>query len=378
MKYLMALVCVMFWAGSSSAMTLEERLALDLSSYVVVDRNAGFFDVDARRQYLEGTDSEMLGQQIGELSAGQSCQKLLKIPVPQGEIHIPNFYQDNQGWRESVRPFRAFENAVSGLSASHLVSADPYHRDCLIDLLSHWAQKDALTQFFGSIDNNQGWFQIESALFAAALAFSVVREGETDRISDIEQIDDWFVRAATSHLSQPGQPNGTCCNNHFYRRALYAAMIGVMTGDNELFQIGVSAIYSAVSGATQSGALPLEMVRGERAAHYQNFAVMYLVMIANIVERQGYQMYDLNIDGRTLQDLIDFDLAAISDPSTVAELSGNREQWLGYLEQNQYFAWMEIYLSERPEQEIDSFLGPYRPVYNSSLGGHLTLFFYRP
>ena len=371
-------VCLALLASPGAALTAEERQALDLGRYHITDPAAGYFDREARRTYLATTSDPILLAALDHLAFGQSCTDVLAQPVMSGEVRLPGYYIDNEAWREAVKPFAAFEDTVTGLAASEFVRADGYAGNCLVDVLLRWARADALTRFPTPDDDRQGWYQIESMLFAAGLALMNVRDTLPDRTADIAEIDRWLKRAADIHWSYPGQPNGTCCNNHFYRRALYRTVIGIQTGNDEMFRDGISAIYSALDEATPEGALPLEMKRGERAAHYQNFALMNLMMIAELAERQGYKVHEIEVNGKTLQTLIDFDLAAIETPETVAPFAGAREQWRSYLAQGQYFGWLEPYLARTGDPRAAAILAPLRPVENRSLGGPMTLYFYTP
>ncbi|MEZ5836732.1 MAG: alginate lyase family protein [Geminicoccaceae bacterium] len=78
--------------------------------------------------------------------------------------------------------------------------------------------------------------------------------------SQERKIDAWLNRISRNHIGIEGGSQ-SCCNNHFYRRALHAAVIGILTSDDDLFRFGVSAIYSAVSELTADGTLPREFRR---------------------------------------------------------------------------------------------------------------------
>ncbi len=344
--------------------------------YQVRDPLAGYFDLAERRQIMHDLPNLIITQARLRAMRAPDCTQVKLIPVQNQTITIPSFYADNAAWREAVKPFRNFEDAVSGLAAANLVAPDRRYADCLIDLLTDWARRDALAKFNYSSKYKQGWFQVESTLFAVGHALAAVRPDVLHREDELSVIDAWLLRVARSHFSYPGALAGTCCNNHFYRRALYAASIGVMTGDDRLFSDGVGAIHSALIEATPEGALPLEMARGELAGHYQNFAVMYLVMIAEIAERQGYPVWNLQIDGKSLHTLVDFNNKIIADPNVVLRYSGAKEVSLRYREDMQYFAWYEIYLARFRNAEMGAWVASSRPLYNRSLGGHLTAYFY--
>lgn len=346
------------------------------SSYKVRDPLAGYFDLEARRKLLGGSSNAKLTKLRRAIAKGPSCAQVNSIPIQNKAISLPTFYGDNAGWRKSVRPFWDIENAVSKLAAANLVAADRRYSDCLINLLLAWAQQNALTEFSISDANKQSWFQIEATLFAMALALAAIRPDVQGQDDKLRVIDAWLHRVATKHFSVEGGDGGTCCNNHFYRRALYATIIGVMTRDDDLFQVGPRALHSALSGASAEGALPLEMKRGERAAHYQNYALMYLAMIAQIVERQGYSVWGLEVDGKSLHTLVHFNNGLLANPGSVTKYSGNPDVYLKFHEDSQYFAWFEIYLAQFRNAQMEAWIAPRRPLYNRSLGGHLSAYFY--
>lgn len=360
-------------AGCGAAVHAPKPLA----GYRVRDPLAGYFDLGARRRFLRASSDPLLVDLRTRIARAPDCDAVLRIPVQDSRITLPTFYGDNAGWRTAVRPFWAIEDAVSDLAAANLVAPDRRHADCLVRLMLHWARRNALSEFHFSDDNKQAWYQIESTLFAFALALAAIRPDVQDRHRDLKTIDAWLERVARHHFAIPGQEGGTCCNNHFYRRALYATIIGVMVRDDALFGTGMRAITMALSEATPEGALPLEMKRGPRAAHYQNYALMYLAMMAQITERQGYAAWDRKIDGKSLHTLVKFNNQLLANPAAVTRFSGSREVILKFHKDPQYFAWFELYLSRYRSPAMEAWVAQRRPLYNRSLGGHLTAYFHR-
>lgn len=370
------MVCLL--AGPVWALTYAERIALDLSAYRVTDPDAGYFDVAERRDYLRHVQSEMMRIEVSDLRMGRACRDVLDLPMIDHRAVVPGFYEDPINWREVARPYLAFEQGVHELAAAQLVADDRYHADCLIDVFLQWADANAFEDFHFTKARRQAWYQIESPIFAAAMALSTVRPFVKDRMEDLAIVENWLLRVARKHASIPGSNHGTCCNNHFYRRALYGAMVGVLTGDDQLFQFGVSAVHSALAGAEPDGALPLEMQRGYLAAHYQNYALMYLIWIAQIADRQGYDLYALEVDGVTLHTLVDFNVAILEDLRALEPHVDTPDQKLTYQQDDQYFAWFELYLSKFPRDDMEEMIAIRRPLYNRSAGGHTTLIYYRP
>ena len=364
-------------AGCSVSNVPDDPMASRLAAFHVRDPGAGYVDSGYRRKILRVSRDPVLMALRDTLLKGVDCHEISKIPVQDGQITLPTFYGDNAGWRQAVKPFWAIERAVAKLASANLVAPDRRFADCLISVLLKWARRDAMMDFTFENKNKQAWFQIEATLFTMALALSAVRRDVPHRSADLEFIDDWLVRTAYNHYAIKGGEGGTCCNNHFYRRALYATIIGVMAQDDFLFRQGVKAVLTALDGALPDGALPLEMARGDRAAHYQNYALNYLVPIAQIIERQGYPVWNMSFGGSSLHALIAFNNSVLMNPETVLQHANTQEIYLDYLEDDQYFAWFEIYLSKFRSAFMETWAARRRPLFNRTLGGNLTAFFYR-
>ena len=355
----------------------KERSELDLSGYRVTDPSAGFFDVDERRQWLQQTSSPMIRAEVSGLSIGMSCRSVLELPVINEKFSLPGFYPQPDSWRLAAEPLFKFEDAISKLSGHYVVSGDDYYADCLSRVLDRWAENEGFLHFEYKPVSPQAWFGVESSLFAAGFAYATVRSHlhatDPDRARRIEA---WLRKASERHISFKTTAL-SCCNNHFYRRALHATVIGIVTEDDDLFRYGVSALYSALHEMNPDGSLPRELLRGSRLIHYQNYAVLYLVTIMELVERQGYPIYELEVGGHTIHDAVEFDLDALENPEGVGRRTGTIQD-LWFMEDPQYFGWMELYGKRFPSERIDRLARTRRPIYNRSAGGFLTLYFYRP
>jgi poly(beta-D-mannuronate) lyase len=67
----------------------------------------------------------------------------------------------------------------------------------------------------------------------------------------------------------------------------------------------------------------------------------------------------------------------LDDPTRLGDLAPPGQD-LHFLEDDQYFTWMEIYLSRFDAPRIARWLAAHRPIYNRSAGGHITLYFWDP
>lgn len=374
---LAAALLVAIQPGGALAFLLpEERAQFDMSGYAVRDRDASFVDVPARMELLRATDDPLLALLKDRLEMGVSCAAYKASPILADTITVPAFYDNPDQWRIATEPLLAFEEMMSQLSGSWIATGDPYFANCLVDILEAWAKADALHDFKFSKARSQAWYAIESMIFSAALAFSTVT-GEVDIAPERrETIDAWFNRIARHHFTREGAMP-SCCNNHFYRRSLYMTIVGVVTGDDEMFQTGLEAPIAALHDLDENGSLRLAMQRGWRALHYQNYSLLYLVTTMQVAHRQGYDLFTHEVNGRTFADAVRFLMLAMADPYNVDGLPPG-EQDMSFTNDNQYFSWMEIWLSHFDDPKMERFVRLHRPVYNRGAGGHATLLFKNP
>lgn len=361
----------------SDTLSSDERMALDLSEYRVTDPDAGYFDAKARMTQLQQTDNTMLLQLIDELRLGLSCRQKLSADPITTRGAIPGYYPNPEAWALATGPIFDFEDSVSNLAGTFVISGDTYYAQCLVHYLHGWAEAKALTDFVYDSARPQAWFASESMLFAAAMGYSIVRpfvEGLEEERAEVEQ---WMHGLALQHSAIAGHPENSCCNNHLYRRALYASMIGVLVEDDDLFRFGVRAIFSALHDMTEDGALPLEVSRGRRATHYQNYALSYLITNMQVIHRQGYDIFDLEYANSSVHEAVDYLFRILEDPAALGDVAP-LDQYAGFLRDPQYFTWMEIYLSHFDHQKMSSLVGRTRPTYNRSAGGYITLYFMDP
>ena len=125
----------------------------------------------------------------------------------------------------------------------------------------------------------------------------------------------------------------------------------------------------------KDGSFPYEMDRGKRALHYQNFAVLPLVYIAEIASRQGYNLYDLRINGKDLHLAINFLMKGINNIEIIKKKTGyDQDTSFVYKMLN----WMEPYFQRFRNEGIETLLEQCRPIYHRWSGGNSTLYFYNP
>ncbi len=345
-------------------------VAGDLASYRVTDPNASFFAVDQRRN---GSWPDSRTVALATPLAANGCpRQSLARPIDYF-VTIPAFYQDREGWREANAPFFAFEAQVTGFAANYVRTGEPGQAHCLVHLLSSWADRRALLAFDYEGNHGQAWYAIQWATATAGLAYSIVRSEPSLSDQERQEVEDWLAAVVAKQIGYPGNPI-SCCNNHYYWRGLQAAIVGVVTGNDRLFRYGIRAYQAALKSMNPDGSLRHEMDRGKRALHYQNFAILPLVFIAEIAARQGYDLYGMAIDGRDIHLAVGFLLQAMEDPTVLRRYTSD-EQDLRFIDRRDELNWLEPYHRRFSEPVIARWLTRLRPLSHNWTGGPGTLYF---
>ena len=354
--------------------SIEEEYNVD---FKVMDSNASYFDVQERMTFIQKHNMSNW-MSTAWYMFGYDCSKL---PMPKPVDYylvMPAFYKNRAGWRKANDPLEIFEHHVTHMAELYVTTANNSYAKCLTNVLSEWAEKGSLLSFDYEGNSKQAWFAIEWTTTSAAMAYSIIKDNPSIGSEIKHKIEIWLKKVAKKQISYPGGPT-SCCNNHSYWRGLEAAITGVVTNDNKLFRFGIKRYISAINSMSKDGSFPLEMARGRRALHYQNFAILPLVYIAEVAARQGYDLYSINIDGKDLHSAINFLMNCIQR-NNVEKNCPKRTQDLSFIWKKRELNWMEPYNRRFRNKDIESFIKHQglRPIYHRWGGGNSTLYFYSP
>jgi hypothetical protein len=89
---------------------------------------------------------------------------------------------------------------------------------------------------------------------------------------------------------------------------------GVLYGDDAAFRLAVTHFAHALHTMRSDGSLPYEIERDACGLQYQNHAIASMVYIASLADRQQIDLFNLEINGRSLGKAIEFLLDATKDP----------------------------------------------------------------
>jgi len=348
-----------------------------IETFVVHDSNASLVDLRARREEI-GTAG--VSRLRATLSPAADCSSAGRPPPPIGRVRLPHYYLNLQygpvdpRYADAERPYASMWTTATRAASRYAAFAEPADARCVFDVLEDWAKVDALLDYSAK-ESRQAWFVVEWAASAAGLALSVARAEPSVPAEQRIRVLAWLTRVVRKQISEPSGPI-SCCNNHAHWRGLMAMAAGVVTRDDELFRYGVMRFRDALDGIAADGSFPLEMDRHERALHYQNYALLPLVGIAELASRQGYDLYkEHGRASRSIHDAVRFLLAALDDQSLVRRYA-SEPQYLGAFRPGTGdLAWMEAYRRRFPSPRFERFLtsAPFQPL----LGGE-TLVYWHP
>lgn len=337
-----------------------------------------YFDVGERRAFLAQTDHPGLTALMAprKISLSTTADQL-ESPIV-GPISIPKFYLDwrtqerNPDWSKAMRPLLQFHEAVNDIARQYVISGDPAYALLLTEYLDRWAAADSLTE----VGNQQGFVELIWIALTVILACSTVRNDP--RLDEIMRnlVDTWVNRVVSTVVAEVDQKRPTSAgdNNGTYYVAAGALMVSAMTGSARLRDWAIATYRQMLSDMRANGSLPRETSRRAAALRYTNFAIKALVVMAEIGEQMGVDLYDMEVDGKSLHTAADFALAASINPDLM-------KRWYDG-EQNSHpyrLSWAEPYYRRFPKPEMARFVGKGTlPSGMLTIAPLLTLYFYVP
>ena len=267
-------------------------------------------------------------------------------------------------------PLRAYVAQVIALADGWMESrpADPTYAIRAVDALAAWARFGAL---LGNV-NRQGSYERIWTLAGLALAYLKVRDAPGVDPAARAAIEAWLVKVATAAKPTDEQLTRTSdANNHADWAALAVAAAGAAAHDRALFGRGVARGRIGIAQIGPDGFMPLELARGAMALHYHLFALAPLVMLAELCEANGVDLYSENSDA--IRRLANRVLEGLVDPAAFSTAAGVTQQVRP--PRGPDLAWAEPYYARFHDRRLIPLLAAARPLRDDRLGGDLTAAF---
>ncbi len=180
--------------------------------------------------------------------------------------------------------------------------------------------------------------------------------------TDQQNIDNWLE----NWLLPPNPRTPSTPQRDYYPNDLgyFADSIlmadAIRRSDSATFAVGVQRFYGALLQIRSDGSFPLASALSACSAIYSNADLLHLVSIAEMAATQGYDLYSMNIGGKSLETAIEFMLDAYQNPDLLAQYSkagmgicyegspGDPPDFSEYSDPGGALSWMEPYLARFP------------------------------
>jgi len=296
-------------------------------------------------------------------------------------MDISAYYVDKNASVADPQKLAAFQkasDAATNLSRSVALAADAYldkgsgaAAGCVYSLLGAAAKVEA---WAGKMHDFNGVYIQNWLLSAVAISYLKVRPSGVGTSEQDAEIQRWFGLLANrvtdyfdDEVVRLGEENGISReNNHIYWAGLAVAAAGIARNDPAEFQWGVGAYRMGVDAIKPDGSLPQELWRGQMTLHYHLYALGALVMLAELGEANGLDLYAE--DKGAIHRLVGFCLAGLEDPAAVEKQVGVKQAvQLPYAGGD--IGWAVPYMRRFPKEQLSALIAKAPWVRYSTWGG---------
>lgn len=230
--------------------------------------------------------------------------------------------------RQKLAAYQKASEAPTHLSQFAALAADAYLSKgsraaavCVYSLLEAAAKAKA---WAGKMPGYSSVYVQNWMLSAVAISYLKVRESGVAKPHQDATIQKWFevvagrVEDYFGRAVSRGYSDGR--NNHLYWAGLAVAAASIADNRRKDFEAGISAYRMGVDAIQADGSLIAEMNRGQMALHYHLYALAPLIILAELGEANGIDLYDE--DQGAIHRLVSFCVAGLEDPSLLEKRTG--------------------------------------------------------
>jgi poly(beta-D-mannuronate) lyase len=306
------------------------------------------------------------------MAAAQGQSSCAPAPPAVRDLNIPRFYANAEGssvdpklaalHAAAVEPLVAFVRDIvdAADAGARGKDKDVARAQCALVWLQAWAAGDA---WLGDMVTQQAEYQRKWDLAGIALAYVKLKPHAT--ASQRAVIEPWLQRWAAKARAFFDNPERKR-NNHWYWLGLGLMATSLATDSAEHWSAADAIYRDAMRDIRADGVLPMELDRQERALHYHIFAMLPLVVMADIAARRGADWY--SVENGALHRLVTLCATGLVTPSTFETIAGKpQEQPV-----NVRAGWLTLYAQRFPER-LRGFTLPPVPDKNRWLGGDVRL-----
>jgi poly(beta-D-mannuronate) lyase len=226
---------------------------------------------------------------------------------------------------------------------------------CVYSLLDAAAKAHAWS---GEMPTGQGHYEQKWLLAGTAVAYLKVRNSGAGTPEQQKDIQRWFNSIAdrvTEYVdSKKSNRDSDAWNNHRYWSGLAVAAAGIATNDKSDLVWGVGSYKAGVDQIRPDGVLPLEMNRAGRALHYHLYALAPLVMIAELAQANGMDLYSYN--NGAIHRLANLCVAGLANPEIFAKATGVPQDIVAGQVSGADIGWAVPYVKRFPNPQLSAWI----------------------
>jgi poly(beta-D-mannuronate) lyase len=293
-------------------------------------------------------------------------------------LEIGTYYVDNKASvidEKKKAEFDKASNAYLDLSRAAATAADAYLDKgsraaavCVYSLLDAAAKADA---WDGKMDNFSGVYVQNWLLSGVGIAYLKVRPSGLGTAAQDADIQKWFKLLAgrvreffDAEVTRFGGPENE--NNHIYWAGLAVAAEAIADNDNDAGGWALSTYRMGVANIQPDGSLKAETNRGQRALHYHLYALAPLILLAELGEANGIDLYAEN--NGAIHRLVKFCEAGLEDPTILEKRTGVAQvverPWSG-----SDIGWAVPYVRRFPDAKLSALIAKAPWVRYTTWGG---------
>jgi len=226
---------------------------------------------------------------------------------------------------------------------------------CVYTLLDAAAKARAWTD---AMPTGQGSYEQKWLLAGTSVSYLKVRNSGVGTPNQDKEIKKWFGSVANRAVdyvdSKKRSPNSDAYNNHRYWAGFAVCAAGVAINDKGDYEFGIEALKTGANEIQPNGVLPREMGRAGRALHYHLYALAPLIMIAELAQANGTDLYSFN--NGAVHRLVKLCIAGLADPSLFAKATGVTQDITGGPYSGSDIGWAVPYVKRFPNAQLSQWL----------------------
>lgn len=260
-------------------------------------------------------------------------------PVLPRDLETASYYDDaarshidparQRAYEAAVKPLQSAVRKVETMADRYRSAGDDTWAACAATWLADFASTAVLS---GTMGGNQSVYVQGWMLGGLSVAWLKIRAAQSLPDSARQAVPVWLADLASMNLAyyagRDDKRDGR--NNHRYWAGFAVMAAGIAADRKDLYNWGVASFHVGIDQITPEGQnspqgmLPLELDRRARALHYHLFAAAPLVMIAELADANGLDLYSEK--DHALRRLVHVAIAGIDNPAPFAASAGVEQE----------------------------------------------------